>query len=117
MKKIAGLLAIMLTIGVSAFAMTADKGKIKATTADENVSVSLVPYANNKGISLKAANEANEEVSVAIYDTAGETVFNETIKSTPAIVRNYNLNSLPNGVYTVSVTTDHYTVTKSLDIR
>lgn len=116
MKKLAGLVAIILTIGSSAFAKGTDKPKDKTVTG-ENVSVSLIPYANNKGISLKAANETKEDVSVAIYDTAGETVFTEVVQNTPSIVRNYNLTSLPNGVYTVSVTTENYTVTKSLDVR
>lgn len=114
MKKIASLLAIILTIGSSAFATGVKKGK---TSSTENVNVTLVPYANNKGITLKAANESKESVSVAIYDVAGETVFNEVIKTSPVIDRSYNLNSLPNGVYYVAVTTDSYTVTKTLDIR
>lgn len=113
MKKLAGLLAILLTVGVS-FANAATK-KTKPSN-DGTVNVSLTAYGNNKGIILKAANEAKEEVLISIYDTTGETVFNE-VQTSASITRNYNLNSLPNGVYTVTVTTDHYTVSKSLDIR
>lgn len=113
MKKIAGLLAIMLTIGGSAFA-NGVKGKNKPST-DASVNVSLIAYANNKGVTLKAANEAKENVLISIYDTTGETVFTE-VQTSALITRNYNLNSLPNGVYTVTVTSDHYTVSRSLDI-
>ena len=91
MKKIAGLLAIMLTIGGSAFA-NGVKGKNKPST------------------------DASVNVSISIYDTTGETVFTE-VQTSALITRNYNLNSLPNGVYTVTVTSDHYTVSRSLDIR
>ncbi len=114
MKKLAGLLAIMLTIGGSAFAKGKD-GKNRPSS-DASVNVSLVAYDNNKGVTLKAANETKEDVSISIYDTAGETVYTE-VQTSAMITRNYNLNSLPNGIYTVTVTTDHYTVSKSLDIR
>ncbi len=119
MKNLAKVLAIILTVGTtSVFAngLTGDKGKTP-TSSEQKVNVSLSPYSNNKGLTLDAVNEANQKVTVVIYDTYGETVFTETVSSSPDIHRSYNLAALPSGAYSVSVVGDNYTVNKNFDIR
>ncbi len=119
MKKIASLLAILLTVGTTAFATGTDKGKPVKETSEvtaSTVNVSILPYTNNQGLTVIAANEAENKVIVTIYDAFGETVSKEEF-TTPLVKRSYNLAALPNGVYTVNVSSDNYTVSRTLDLQ
>jgi len=57
------------------------------------------------------------DMNVQILDTAGELVYQETIKNTVKVEKRFNLANLPRGEYTVVVTTPRHTKYEKFEIK
>ncbi|MEM9917165.1 MAG: hypothetical protein AAF990_03675 [Bacteroidota bacterium] len=67
--------------------------------------IKLVPSSNQKTFTLYVGNLSAHELSVRITDQYAVSVFTQNVMATPNYAKRYNLSALPNGTYSVQVTT------------
>jgi len=87
---------------------------------------SLTSYAGNDDFLLNVKNGKGKEISfavneiqkakVTIYDQDHNVVYNETVTGKGGIIRSYNLEEFPEGVYFLEVETNLKKVTHEIDI-
>jgi len=123
MKTLSGLLAIILTVGVSFSTLahpTTPKHPKTKTSATSNsnatIAVSISSLNDAKGLKVSALNETQAPLSVSIFDQEGVAVYTEEIKG-EQINRSFNLGSLPAGTYTIFVSSDNYSTYKEISIQ
>ncbi|MDN4164473.1 hypothetical protein QWY31_03115 [Cytophagales bacterium LB-30] len=91
MKFNVSLIALFIALGSVAYANSGSNSLVKVI-ADENNGIYKVAYRSNEV----------SRVSVAIYNSNNERVFNETLMMN-AFVRPYNLSSMGEGEYTIEI--------------
>ncbi|OAZ04922.1 FimB/Mfa2 family fimbrial subunit [Flavobacterium succinicans] len=100
MKKL-GLVAVFALASLNTYAVDGDF---------------LLNVKKGKGNEISFAMNGIEKASIAIYDAENNLIFSEKALGQNGIVKNYNLDELPMGTYTLVVKTDLKEVTHEIKV-
>jgi hypothetical protein len=114
MKNSIKLTALFLLASVGAFAATPSKGNAAALSAKDAVTISSLPSLN--GVDVKVEKGATEKAIVIIADDEGNVLRKDALTAGKGLEKGYILNQLENGDYTIAVTANHQTVSKSVHV-
>ena len=113
MKNSIKLTALFLLASVGAFAATPSTGNA-APSAKDAVTISSLPSLN--GVDVKVEKGATEKAIVIIADDEGNVLRKDALTAGKGLEKGYILNQLENGDYTIAVTANHQTVSKSVHV-
>lgn len=99
------ILAMMLVSVVQTSAMSSAK-------PESPVGMSVVKTGSI--VKLFYRGEQRGDVSVAIYDERGATIYKERLQDTRGFMRPYNFSAMPSGVYTVELTDEKGSVKRTV---
>lgn len=96
------------TIAALLIVLSATKTSAKGDSTAVGTYCKIVAQDKEDNYKLIYKGAEDEEVTIQWVDANNQIVHKEDIKSTDAFVKQYNLSTLPDGAYTVLLTTDHF---------
>ncbi|MFT6865458.1 MAG: hypothetical protein ACJA08_000276 [Cyclobacteriaceae bacterium] len=96
------------TIAALLIVLSAVKTSAKGDSTSVGTYCKIVAQEKEDNFKLIYKGEEEDKVTIQWIDENNETVYKEDIKSTDAFVKQYNLSTLPDGKYTIQLTTDNY---------
>ena len=111
MKNSIKLTALLLLASASVFAASPLKTN---SPAKSEITFTSMPF--NKGLEVKVEAGTPSKAVVIVYNQDKDVIFKDALPANTSMEKGYILNQLENGDYTIEVTSNHQTVTKSVHI-
>jgi hypothetical protein len=110
-----GILSVQQTMAMPSLA--AHDPVTTATPSADKLRVLSYPNRNSLVIMVHLENPKLDNVSIQIYNSRYEVVYQKTIGRQKSFVGKYNMKQLPDDRYTLLVTSPHQTYSKSFSIQ
>ena len=103
---------------IAALLIVLSAAKSNASTDSTSVGVFCKVVAQEKEDSFKLIYQGNKKGNVSIQwiDNANHVLYNENVKASESFVKQYNLTPLPDGEYTLKLTTEDYEYSKEVTL-